>query len=261
MLVSPISRSSLDSDSRERVMEAMARRRPRASKAEPGDPVDPTDLVDLRVRTGEVAKDDETRRANEKEKDKGKAPTTDPTREDEELDPRERAQVEGLRRRDREVRAHEAAHAAAAGGLGGGASYTYVTGPDGKRYAVGGEVPVRLATGHTPEETLRNAQQVRAAALAPAEPSSQDRAVAAQATAMEAAARMEMSRTRDVEAAERAVRARAQGASRASDNRTVDPEATLRQLEREQRTVRGGWKHLHSSGGCGGCAVAVAAYR
>ena len=124
-------------------------------------------------------------------------------REDDELDPRERSQVESLRRRDREVRAHEAAHAAAAGGLGGGASYTYVTGPDGRRYAVGGEVAVRLSSGHTPEEAIRNAQQVRAAALAPAEPSSQDRAVAAHATAMEAAARAELALARMVEASQR----------------------------------------------------------
>ena len=89
------------------------------------------------------------------------------------------------------MRAHEAAHQAAAGGLGGAASFTYATGPDGRRYAVGGEVPVSLRSGHTPQETIANAQAVRSAALAPADPSAQDLAVAAQATQMEAEARQE----------------------------------------------------------------------
>jgi hypothetical protein len=109
--------------------------------------------------------------------------------------------VTRLKQRDIEVRNHEAAHMAAAGSFGGGASYSYVTGPDGNRYAVGGEVPVRMVGGRTPEEAIRNAAQVRAAALAPAEPSSQDRAVAAEASAMEADARAELAAQRSAEAA------------------------------------------------------------
>ncbi len=42
------------------------------------------------------------------------------------------------------------------------------------------------------EATIRKAQTIRAAALAPANPSAQDRAVAAAATPMEAAARREL---------------------------------------------------------------------
>ncbi len=68
----------------------------------------------------------------------------------------------------------------------------YETGPDGKRYAVGGEVPVSLRPGRTPQETIANAQTVRSAALAPADPSPQDLAVAAQASQMEAQARQEI---------------------------------------------------------------------
>lgn len=109
------------------------------------------------------------------------------------LKPAEAHQVEELSARDREVRAHEAAHQAAAGSLGGAASFTYETGPDGKSYAVGGEVPVDMSGGRTPEDTLTRAEQIRAAALAPADPSPQDLAVAAAATAMEAAARQQMS--------------------------------------------------------------------
>ena len=112
------------------------------------------------------------------------------------LTPEQKAAVSELAARDTAVRAHEAAHQAAAGGLGGAASFTYETGPDGKRYAVGGEVPVSLRSGHTPQETIANAQAVRSAALAPANPSAQDLAVAAQATQMEAEARQEAAQTK-----------------------------------------------------------------
>ncbi len=109
-----------------------------------------------------------------------------------ELDPEESKQVEKLKARDREVRAHEMAHLAAAGGLAmSGASFTYQRGPDGVSYAIGGEVQIDTSSGSTPEETLRKAQIIRAAALAPAEPSGQDRAVAAKAAQMEARARVE----------------------------------------------------------------------
>ena len=107
-----------------------------------------------------------------------------------------------LAARDTAVRAHEAAHQAAAGGLGGAASFSYETGPDGKRYAVGGEVPVSLRPGRTPQETIANAQTVRSAALAPADPSAQDLAVAAQASQMEAQARQEIAQNRRRAAAE-----------------------------------------------------------
>ncbi|QEY58040.1 hypothetical protein FXF61_02065 [Pseudomonas sp. C27(2019)] len=106
--------------------------------------------------------------------------------------PEQIKQVEQLKVRDREVRAHEMAHLAAAGGLAtSGASYTYQLGPDGARYAVGGEVKIDTSSGNNPEETIRKAQAIRAAALAPAEPSGQDHAVAAQASQMEAQARAE----------------------------------------------------------------------
>lgn len=110
------------------------------------------------------------------------------------LDQSEQREVQRLQQSDSEVRAHEAAHQAAAGALGGGASFTYQSGPDGKQYAVGGEVPIRVTPGRTPEETIENARQVRAAALAPANPSAQDLAVATSAAQMEAAARAQQAR-------------------------------------------------------------------
>jgi hypothetical protein len=105
----------------------------------------------------------------------------------------ELAVVSELKSIDSEVRLHEQAHLAQAGGLAmGGANFSYQTGPDNRRYAVGGEVQINAGPGRTPEETLRRAQIIRAAALAPAQPSSQDRAVAASAGQMEQEARAEI---------------------------------------------------------------------
>lgn len=105
----------------------------------------------------------------------------------------EQKQIQELAARDREVRAHEQAHAAIAGQHGGSPSYTYVRGPDGVSYAVGGEVSIDTSPiPGDPEATIRKAQQLKRAANAPAEPSGQDRQVAAQATQMEQEARLEL---------------------------------------------------------------------
>jgi len=111
----------------------------------------------------------------------------------EELTPEQQQQVEKLKQRDREVRAHEQAHVAAGGQyVVSGPTYEYQRGPDGRRYAVGGEVQLDTSPESDPEQAIRKAQVIRAAALAPAEPSSQDRAVAAAATKMEADARIRL---------------------------------------------------------------------
>lgn len=110
-----------------------------------------------------------------------------------ELSERDQQRVQELSSRDREVRAHEMAHVAAGGGLViSGPSYDYTTGPDGRRYAVAGEVQIDTSPGSTPEESLDKASRIQAAALAPAEPSTQDRQVAAQAAQMAAQARIEL---------------------------------------------------------------------
>jgi hypothetical protein len=98
----------------------------------------------------------------------------------------ERREVKELRETDRRVRAHEQAHMGAGGGLvRGGPTYEYKTGPDGRRYAVGGEVQLNTSpVNGNPEATKRKAERIRRAALAPADPSPQDRQVAAQAEAM-----------------------------------------------------------------------------
>ncbi len=101
-----------------------------------------------------------------------------------ELSEEEQSQVEELRERDAEVRAHEAAHAMVGGSFAGSPSYEYQVGPDGKRYAIGGEVSIDTAPIEgDPQATIDKLQQVQAAAMAPAEPSGQDRKVAQQAAA------------------------------------------------------------------------------
>ena len=91
-------------------------------------------------------------------------------------------EIQELRRQDRQVRAHEQAHKSAGGAEAGPVSYTYTTGPDGKRYAVAGEVPIDVSPVEgDPDATILKMQRVRAAALAPAEPSVADRQVAAKA--------------------------------------------------------------------------------
>lgn len=100
--------------------------------------------------------------------------------------------IQQLKARDREVRLHEAAHAAVGGRYAGAPKFQYERGPDGVNYAVSGEVSISVSPAATPEETIEKARQIRAAATAPAEPSAQDRAVAAEASRMEAEARSEI---------------------------------------------------------------------
>ncbi|EIU8216914.1 hypothetical protein KED92_04115 [Campylobacter coli] len=112
-------------------------------------------------------------------------------------------QVRELQSIDRNVKAHEAAHQAAGGGLAGAASFSYTRGPDNQMYATAGEVPIRMQKGRTPEETIANARQVVAAAMAPADPSPQDYKVAANALKMEFEARAEATKLKAQEAQEK----------------------------------------------------------
>lgn len=113
----------------------------------------------------------------------------------------EQEQIQELAARDREVRAHEQAHAAVAGQYAKGTSYTYQRGPDGVSYAVGGEVQIDTSEiPGDPEATLRKAEQLRRAAHAPADPSAQDARVAALAAQMEQQARMELREQQALEA-------------------------------------------------------------
>ena len=95
---------------------------------------------------------------------------------------------------DMKVKAHELAHSTTGGQYAGAPHYQFVIGPDGKLYAVAGEVPIDVSPEDTPEKTIRKMQQVIAAALAPADPSPQDIQVASIAAKILAEATSELSK-------------------------------------------------------------------
>lgn len=106
---------------------------------------------------------------------------------------REAEQIRQLQMRDQEVRSHEAAHAAVGGMYTGHPTYQYQRGSDGRNYAVGGEVSIDVSpVPGDPEATLQKAEQIRAAALAPAQPSAADMKIAQRAQMMATEARMEL---------------------------------------------------------------------
>ncbi len=103
------------------------------------------------------------------------------------LSPEELAEIRRLKQIDAQVRAHEMAHLTVGGQyVRGGPHYQYRTGPDGRKYAVGGEVPIDTSSiPGDPRATLAKMRQVKRAALAPANPSPQDYRVAAKASQKE----------------------------------------------------------------------------
>ena len=97
----------------------------------------------------------------------------------------EKEVIRSLESRDKEVRNHERAHASVGGAFTGAPNYSYETGPNGKKYAVEGEVSVDLTPiAGEPKETIAKMNKVQAAALAPTDPSSQDIRVAASAASI-----------------------------------------------------------------------------
>ncbi|MBV6342768.1 putative metalloprotease CJM1_0395 family protein [Candidatus Magnetobacterium casense] len=101
-------------------------------------------------------------------------------------------QVQRLKQREQAVKAHEQAHTSVGGQYAGAPTYEYTRGPDGKNYISGGEVPIDVSKEKEPDATVRKMRQVRAAALAPADPSPQDQAIAAKATNIESKAQQEL---------------------------------------------------------------------
>ena len=160
------------------------------------------------------AQDEEQQREQEKQRRREEA---EEQRQQQDLE-----DIQQLAARDREVRAHEAAHAAVGGQYAGAPQYQFTRGPDGLSYAVAGEVSIDTSKiAGDPEATLEKARQVRAAANAPAEPSSQDRRVAAAAAQMEAEALAEIAETRRQQQVE--------------ERQQLEEEEALAREEREQR--------------------------
>ena len=109
-----------------------------------------------------------------------------------ELTDEEQKKVDEMKDRHEEVQTHESLHKSVGGSYAQAPSYTYETGPDGKRYITDGEVSIDVSKEDDPQKTIEKMQIVRRAALAPAEPSSADRQVATQASQLEAEARAEL---------------------------------------------------------------------
>lgn len=142
--------------------------------------------------------------AEELSKAAGDTPPHEPGKVGDSTTREEEDQIRELKKRDREVKTHEQAHLSAAGTAArGGASFSYTTGPDGQQYATGGEVSIDLsAEPGAPEKTIQKMRQVRAAAMAPADPSAQDHQVAAEANQISNEARAEIRKETQAEANE-----------------------------------------------------------
>lgn len=152
----------------------------------------------------------------------------------------EQQQIKELKARDTEVRTHEQAHAAVGGQYAGSPSYEYQRGPDGTNYAVGGEVPIDVGVINGDlQATIDKMQTVRAAALAPAEPSGADRAIAADATQKMAAAQAELASADDEDSSEDKSRVSASFSnSESSEVKTAKSEEQSRDIEVEARAGR-----------------------
>ncbi len=136
-----------------------------------------------------------------------------------ELTEDQQREVDRLKQRDAEVRRHEQAHKAAGGPLASNPTYTFQTGPDGRQYAVGGEVKIDASpVEDDPEATIRKMEIVIRAALAPEQPSAQDRRVAQDARQKQTEARIELQAQRSEEIRE--------GQDASNDNETDENEGT-----------------------------------
>ena len=120
-----------------------------------------------------------------------------------ELTEEEQQKVKEMKERHEEVRVHENAHKSAGGQYAAAPTYTYETGPDGKRYITDGEVSIDIGEEKDPQATIEKMQVVKRAAMAPAEPSGQDRKVYQEANQKEAAARQELAEDKKEEAKEK----------------------------------------------------------
>lgn len=113
--------------------------------------------------------------------------------------PEIQAMIVALTARDLEVRAHEMAHQMVGGSLAGAMSFSYQIGPDNKLYAIGGEVPISIETSENPQETISNMQQIKAAALAPSNPSGADLQIASTASKIEMDAKAQLNSQQEQE--------------------------------------------------------------
>lgn len=164
----------------------------------PADSQEPDDINDVAIISDEakalLAQEESDTQNDLKDEDEAKSQKNS-SQINEELSIKQRQELMKLKTTDMEVKVHEQAHIAAASGINVSApSYDYETGPDGQRYAVGGEVNISFVQSEDPEKNIENARIMKAAALAPADPSSQDRSVASDADKILAQAEQELAK-------------------------------------------------------------------
>ncbi|CAM4088458.1 putative metalloprotease CJM1_0395 family protein [Pseudoalteromonas byunsanensis] len=157
------------------------------------------DESSLYTNNGQLAKNKTIEEKEQQGQQQGQQQGSDKEeKQDSRSESEEKAQqqeIQELKSRDQEVRLHEQAHARVGGQYAGSPNYEYQRGPDGNNYAVGGEVMIDVAeVPGDPKQTIDKMQTVRAAALAPAEPSGADRAIAADATQKISAAQAELAK-------------------------------------------------------------------
>lgn len=227
-LIAPVLGSRCEDCEKEEIQETLEEERLREESLIPGDQVT---ISEAARRSAEIAGrhgDGGSRSGGNVKTSPNTGASTQPQTEVQ-LTEEERQMVEELRTRDREVRAHEQAHKAVAGGYArGGATFEYQTGPDGQRYAVSGEVSIDTSpVPGDPQATIIKAQTIRRAALAPSKPSEQDRSVAAQATQMENEARAEL----------REERAEEQKEATESNDNTLTAQQTVSEKNTEDKNT------------------------
>lgn len=149
-----------------------------------------------------------------------------------ELTPEERRVVRELEAIDRKVREHETAHLRnGAGVVTSGANYSFTYGPDGKQYAVAGEVGIDTSPERKPEDNIDKGQRIQSAALAPRDPSPTDYRVAAVGGRLEAQGRSDLSAQQAQERVEATVRDRSRREEEAQQQNLQRGEAVAVQAE------------------------------
>jgi pyruvate/2-oxoglutarate dehydrogenase complex dihydrolipoamide acyltransferase (E2) component len=118
-----------------------------------------------------------------------------------ELTIKEKIEIMELEQLERSVREHERAHLRTARNLAvSQPTFEYKEGPDGKKYAVHGEVKIDSAVaGGDAEEAIEKALKMQRTALAPSDPSSKDLQVAARARIIESKAHRKLAREKQFE--------------------------------------------------------------
>jgi hypothetical protein len=123
------------------------------------------------------------------------------------------------------------------------------------QYAVGGDVKIDTSKESDPDATIDKARRIAAAALAPSDPSPQDRSVAARARVMETDAQMELAKEKQEEAQE-TQKGQGEALPQSARNGNVEginnrPHPGIETYKRNQSAF-GGIGNVGNTGGAGG---------